>query len=64
MIVGTWPGDAGGPVFIRGYEGGTYEELIEAYHRDATLLLDQGYEPQVSTTSRVSGALRWRSLPR
>jgi hypothetical protein len=45
MIVGTWPGDGGGPVFIRGYEGGTYEQLIEAYHRDASLLLDQGYEP-------------------
>ena len=36
MIVGTWPGDAGGPVFIRGYEGGTYEQLIEADHRDAS----------------------------
>jgi hypothetical protein len=45
MIVGTCPGDAGGPIFIRGYGGGTYEKLIEAYHRDASLLLDQGYEP-------------------
>ena len=45
MIVGTWPGDAGGPIFIRGYGGDTYEKLIEAYHRDASLLLDQGYEP-------------------
>ena len=45
MISGTWPEQGGSPVFIRGYGGRKYEELIEAYHRDAVLLLAQGYEP-------------------
>ncbi len=45
MIIGTWPPDGGSPVFIRAYEGRTYEEVIDAFHRDALLLLAQGYEP-------------------
>jgi hypothetical protein len=45
VIVGTWPEDGSNRIYIRGYEGGKYEELIEAFHRDASLLLDQGYEP-------------------
>jgi len=45
VISGTWPEQGGSPVFIRGYGGRKYEELIEAYHRDAVLLLAQGYEP-------------------
>jgi len=45
MISGTWPESAGGPIFVREYEGGSYEEVIEAFHRDALLLLDEGYEP-------------------
>jgi hypothetical protein len=45
VISGTWPEQTGSPVFIRGYGGRKYEELIEAYHRDAVLLLAQGYEP-------------------
>jgi len=45
VIIGTWPEDGSGRIFIRGYEGGKYEELVEAFHRDASLLLDQGYEP-------------------
>ena len=45
MISGTWPEEGSSPVFIRGYGGRKYEELIEAYHRGAALLLAQGYEP-------------------
>jgi hypothetical protein len=45
VIIGTWPGDEDSPIFIRGYEGRTYEDLIEAFHEDAVLLLAQGYEP-------------------
>jgi hypothetical protein len=45
MISGTWPEAGSSPVFIREYGGRKYEELIEAYHRDAVLLLAQGYEP-------------------
>ncbi len=45
MISGTWPEAGGSPIFIRGYGGRKYEELIGAYHRDAVLLLAQGYEP-------------------
>jgi hypothetical protein len=46
MAIDTWPTDAGGPIFIRGYRGGnSYEALIEAFHADAVLLLKQGYEP-------------------
>jgi hypothetical protein len=36
---------AGSPVFVRGYRGKTYEAIIEAFHSDAVLLLQQGYEP-------------------
>lgn len=56
MISGTWPEEGSSPVFIRGYGGRKYEELIEAYHRDAVLLLAQGYGPPARTTSRGSGA--------
>jgi cytochrome b subunit of formate dehydrogenase len=45
MIAGTWPSDYGSPIFIRKYEGRTYEDLIQAFHDDATLLLSEGYEP-------------------
>ena len=46
MNIDTWPADASSPIFIRGYRGGdSYEALIEAFHADAVLLLDQGYEP-------------------
>lgn len=45
MISGTWPEEGSSPIFIRGYDGRKYEELIEAYHRDAVLLLAQGYQP-------------------
>jgi hypothetical protein len=45
MIAGTWPPDYGSPIFIRTYEGRTYEDLVQAFHDDATLLLAQGYEP-------------------
>jgi hypothetical protein len=45
VVVETWPPDGGSPIFIRSYEGRTYEELIDAFHRDAILLLAQGYEP-------------------
>jgi hypothetical protein len=45
MIVGTWPGDGSSPIFIRGYQGRTYEDVIAAFHEDAVLLLDQGFEP-------------------
>jgi hypothetical protein len=45
MAIDTWPAEGGSPVFIRGYRGGTYEELIAAFHGDAVLLLKQGYEP-------------------
>jgi hypothetical protein len=46
VAIDTWPADGGSPVFIRGYRGGkSYEELIETFHRDAVLLLGQGYVP-------------------
>lgn len=45
MISGTWPEQGSSPIFIREYGGRNCEELIEAYHRDAVLLLAQGYEP-------------------
>jgi hypothetical protein len=46
VAIDTWPADGSSPVFIRGYRGGNrYEDLIEAFHRDAVLLLGQGYEP-------------------
>jgi hypothetical protein len=45
MIVGTWPENAGGPIFIRGYHSRAYEDLIAAFYEDAILLLKQGYEP-------------------
>jgi hypothetical protein len=44
--IDTWPAEGSSPVFIRGYrDGDTYEALIEAFHRDAVLLLAQGYTP-------------------
>lgn len=45
MIIGTWPPDGGSQVFIRAYEGETYEAVIHAFHRDAVLLMKQGYDP-------------------
>ena len=45
MVSGTWPEQGSSPIFIREYEGRNYAELVEAYHRDAVLLLAQGYEP-------------------
>jgi hypothetical protein len=45
VSIDTWPPDAGSPVFVRGYRGKTYEAIIEAFHSDAVLLLQQGYEP-------------------
>ena len=45
MISGTWPEAGSSLVFIREYGGRKYEQLIEAYHRDAVLLLAQGYQP-------------------
>ena len=46
MNIDTWPADGSSPVFIRGYrDGDSYEDLIEAFHRDAVLLLGQGYVP-------------------
>jgi hypothetical protein len=45
VITGTWPEDYRGPIAIRGYQGDTYEELIEAFHKDALLMLEQGFEP-------------------
>lgn len=45
MISGTWPADGGGPIFIRGYQGQTYEQVIAEFHRDSLLLLAQGFEP-------------------
>ena len=63
MIAGTWPEDYGSPIFIRGYEGRTYEDVIQAFHDDAVMLLGEGYEP-ASTTSRVTGAFFGPSWPR
>jgi hypothetical protein len=57
MIVGTWPEDAGGPVFIRGYHDRSYEGLIAAYYEDAVLLLRQGYEP--IGQHYIEGQLGW-----
>lgn len=45
MDIDTWPPEGSSPVFIRGYHGDSYEELIGEFHRDAVLLLEQGYEP-------------------
>lgn len=45
MAIDTWPAEGSSRVFIRGYRGSTYEGVIEAFHRDATLLLIQGFEP-------------------
>jgi hypothetical protein len=45
VTIDTWPPDGASPIFVRGYHGKTYEALIEAYHDDAVLLLQQGYEP-------------------
>ena len=45
MISGTWPEAGSSPIFIREDGGRKYEELIGANHRDAVLLLAQGYEP-------------------
>lgn len=45
MVSDTWPEQGSSPVFIRQYDGRKYAELVEAFHRDAVLLLAQGYEP-------------------
>ena len=45
MNIDTWPPEGSSPVFIRGYHSRKYEELIEEFHRDAVLLLQQGYLP-------------------
>jgi len=45
VIAGTWPEDYGSPIFIRGYEGRTYDDVIQAFHDDAVMLLGEGYEP-------------------
>lgn len=46
MAIDTWPEEGSSPIFIRGYRDGTsYQDLIEAFHRDAVLLLDQGFTP-------------------
>lgn len=44
-MIDTWPPEGGSPIFIRGYRGKTYEDVIEAFHRDTVLLHLQGYEP-------------------
>ena len=45
MDIDTWPPEGNSPVLIRGYHSRRYEDLIESFHRDAVLLLSQGYEP-------------------
>ncbi len=45
MTIDTWPPAGGSPIFVRGYHGSSYEAIIEAFHSDAVLLLQQGYEP-------------------
>jgi hypothetical protein len=62
VLVDTWPTDQGSPIFIRGYRGGnSYEALIEAFHADAVLLRQQGYEP--SGQHYVEGEWSvWRAL--
>jgi hypothetical protein len=45
VTIDTWPPESGGPIFVRGYHGRTYEAIIEAFHTDAVLLLQQGYVP-------------------
>ncbi|MGD0122612.1 MAG: hypothetical protein ABSC46_08635 [Candidatus Limnocylindrales bacterium] len=45
MTIDTWPPDGSSPIFVRGYHGRTYEAMIAAFHDDAVLLLQQGYEP-------------------
>ncbi len=44
-MIDTWPPEGGSPIFIRGYRGKSYEEVIEAFHRDSVLLSLQNYEP-------------------
>ena len=62
MISGTWPEEGSSPVFIRGYGGRKYEELIEAYHRDAVLLLAQGYEPAGQNYVEGQWGIAWGLL--
>lgn len=45
MNIDTWPPEGSSPIFVRGYHSRSYEELIEEFHRDAVLLLEQGYVP-------------------
>lgn len=45
MAIDTWPPEGSSPIFIRGYRGKTYEEVIESFHSDSVLLHAQGYEP-------------------
>jgi hypothetical protein len=44
-MIDTVPAEGSSPVFIRVYRADEYEDLVEAFHRDAVLLLAQGYEP-------------------
>jgi hypothetical protein len=44
-MIDTLPAEGSSVVVIRGYRGGTYPDLVESFHRDAQLMLIQGYEP-------------------
>jgi hypothetical protein len=45
VISGSWPEDYRGPIVIRGYQGGTYEQMIAKFHEDALIMLEQGFVP-------------------
>ena len=60
-MIDTLPAMGSSPVFIRVYRADSYEGLIEAFHRDAALLLMQGYEPAGQHYVEGEWSL-WRAL--
>ncbi len=61
MEIDTWPVTGGSSVVIRGYRGDTYQEVIDAFHRDAVLLLEQGYVPAGQHYAEGQWSI-WRGL--
>lgn len=45
VVIQMWPEEGNSPIVVRSYEGRNYEDLIESFHRDAELMLAEGYEP-------------------
>jgi hypothetical protein len=60
-MIDTVPAEGTSSIVVRVYRADSYEELVDAFHRDAVLLLLQGYEPAAQHYVEGQWSL-WRAL--